>query len=1175
MKSSKFSRSHSRIAEAKSRKQGFALIVTVTMLILLSLIAVGLLSLSTVTLRASNSLSAQLEAQANAKLALSLAIAQLQRELGPDQRVSAVADIAGDNAGDQLSAGSDPQNGSSLDSTNKGLTSVQPGTRYWTGAFENNDTPDQIFEKTPSASHRSWLVSHLDQESQQSLATPASASFVANNDGTPAQGDAGIVLVGRNSFGNEGSTADNYVVAPIINLTDEESVTGSLAWWIGDENVKAVINGAIQSPSQNEQNLATLSPQRLGWEVVNGLEDYPTPNTGDQASLERITTLKTAELLLGQSPSLLTDNESLFHSATTAGQGLHVNVSDGGLKVDLTAALANGLASSNSDLDNYPEGSNPIIRPLATRDPLDLLTWERLLPFYQRTQNTSTSNTLQVGIEHSALGGRSRTSTGGAYTIAPVVVDLRLLLGARVTTAGGRSRDIVANPCAKIAIVIANPYSRTLEWSDELEFQFRNLLGLRNNQSARIWNFRNGTAYFPHDESAVDGVLGTEAAVFNQAVFQIAPGNLAPGEARVYTMASLVSRPSSAATSRIDVPLVADADSLGDFTSCLEMEVSTPRNIATSLDVRESNNTTTIQLEMRVGGESLQRLTGFELNNSDFRATQKTWSTPIPDPVPLQLYSFQLSQPGIDYSQKFTSTFISGLRASALRTYADFNLQAYHFDSPITSYTPPPYFFENNDSASQIGGTPSTRTAGQSGSAFQAGLFDNPLPWGFSDTEGSARTVLYSIPNALSSLAQFQHLDLTVDDTKLSVAHQPAYAVGNSYATPFVRREVTEQARFDYVVTGFGNSSSSPRNYYDITYLLNASLWDRYFFSTWDSSQSNFLNPNQVSIADVNSDFSDPNSVAASVVNSKMFNVNSTSISAWKAFLASSRDHISIGGSTNKISFPRSLQQPEPAVDNPTGSEQDSLAGNRVISDQEVDSLAREIVRQVRLRGPFLSMSHFVNRSLADAAAERELTRSGPLQFALDESGINMDIDGNNFPFSEIVPTSNRAAFAFDGGSTPRAERPDGSTDRRPNSRGEDEDWAASALDRNYKSLSSIVADRSLVGGRGRATLSDEFGYRATSIPAWVNQADVLQLLGPSMSVRSDSFTIRTCGRSHDASGNVVAVAYAEALVQRVPEFIDPTNEPTDNLSQLSSLNQQFGRRFQLVSFRWLSENEI
>ena len=71
------------------KHRGFALVVTLSLMILLTIMAVGLLSLSAVSLRASTQGAAMSEARANARLALMLALGELQKELGPDQRISA------------------------------------------------------------------------------------------------------------------------------------------------------------------------------------------------------------------------------------------------------------------------------------------------------------------------------------------------------------------------------------------------------------------------------------------------------------------------------------------------------------------------------------------------------------------------------------------------------------------------------------------------------------------------------------------------------------------------------------------------------------------------------------------------------------------------------------------------------------------------------------------------------------------------------------------------------------------------------------------------------------------------------------------------------------------------------------------------------------------------------
>ena len=133
-------------------------------------------------------------------------------------------------------------------------------------------------------------------------------------------------------------------------------------------------------------------------------------------------------------------------------------------------------------------------------------------------------------------------------------------------------------------------------------------------------------------------------------------------------------------------------------------------------------------------------------------------------------------------------------------------------------------------------------------------------------------------------------------------------------------------------------------------------------------------------------------------------------------------------------------------------------------------------------------------------------------------------------------------------------------------------DWAATSAAMNYGAVASILADREMFKD---AKYKPEQGYRSTGIPGWLTQADVLQVIGPSLTARSDTFRIRTFGEALDAKGNSVAKAYCEAIVQRVPAYLDPANIPSARGADLSTLNKTYGRQFQIIAFRWLSPNEI
>ena len=109
----------------------------------------------------------------------------------------------------------------------------------------------------------------------------------------------------------------------------------------------------------------------------------------------------------------------------------------------------------------------------------------------------------------------------------------------------------------------------------------------------------------------------------------------------------------------------------------------------------------------------------------------------------------------------------------------------------------------------------------------------------------------------------------------------------------------------------------------------------------------------------------------------------------------------------------------------------------------------------------------------------------------------------------------------------------------------------------------------------GKDTLASEPApARGVGAAGFLSQGALLTAFGSQITVRGDTFLIRTYGDSRDAAGNLQAKAWCEAVVQRTPEFVDPTNPPEASAS-LSEVNTAFGRKFNIVSFRWLSSNEI
>ncbi|MEO5715306.1 MAG: hypothetical protein ABIT37_17645, partial [Luteolibacter sp.] len=186
--------------------------------------------------------------------------------------------------------------------------------------------------------------------------------------------------------------------------------------------------------------------------------------------------------------------------------------------------------------------------------------------------------------------------------------------------------------------------------------------------------------------------------------------------------------------------------------------------------------------------------------------------------------------------------------------------------------------------------------------------------------------------------------------------------------------------------------------------------------------------------------------------------------------------------------------------------------GWRELSAKDLDDLAKEIVVQIRERGPFFSLADFVNRNPSSAKIDHQ--RKGALQAALDKVL-------NNKLGSDIGRL---------------AENPPGAQ------------------------FSAAVAGENQTAGHA----------------SYLLQGDLLQSLSPVMQVRSDYFRIRSYGEARDKNGNVIAKAWCEAFVQRSSNYVDPSEKPeTAALDLKSAANTTFGRKLHLVGFRWLSPSEI
>ncbi len=425
--------------------------------------------------------------------------------------------------------------------------------------------------------------------------------------------------------------------------------------------------------------------------------------------------------------------------------------------------------------------------------------------------------------------------------------------------------------------------------------------------------------------------------------------------------------------------------------------------------------------------------------------------------------------------------------------------------------------------------------------------------WGSSTSTGNEYVPFRSIPSQpLLSIAQLSEATLTTR------TFDPAAAVGNSFANLFVEKSEL-YSRVD--MTGSPNGLTSS----DHSWLLNDSLFDRYYFSglapdytiqgSGYSTTETLLNPLQdfygsnYELAEaspvmlpyipvgktqlaITTELNDTvngegyKKLGAYALTKGQFNVNSTSVLAWESLLKSNRD---LGVKYAEGGMDSASGTPFPTSTFPSSNGDTFWAGVERLTDAEITSLATQIVSEVKSRGPFLSLSDFINRRLSNDA----FGSAGAVQAAIDASGINSDVQT--------------------GGG------------------GVSADYGTGALSDYFAST---------VTSNGRST--------TTGIAQDITQAKLLTPLAPRLNARSDTFRIRAYGETVSSNGDIKARAMCEAWVQRVPEYFDSeSNEPWEEnytnpitlqnnatSGTLSALNDKFGRRFKIVGFKWLDENE-
>lgn len=1243
------------------RTSGFALVVTVSMMVLLTIIVVATLSLSTVTLRSVDREAGQAVARANARMALMVAIGQLQMQAGPDRRVTGTA---------ELYAKSD-----------------EVANPQWTAVWKTGpDDEKSSWQNTEPT----WLVS--GGNSQSNDLKPSMALDSKNS--------ALLVSIPKNS-----STAKPREVRAKYVEIKGNKLDGRYAWWVGDEGVKVRVD-----TSRPEEKASTLSaregmsrsqsPVEPGFALMDNenkslWKDFdPDSSDVDKSNLPSMGTVSFA-VNASDGGGGLSRSEIpayYFNDLTTGGYGLPVNVTEGGLKMDLSLLFDSSQKGSPALLHYL--GSNPtqqtlldstiynFAAPANAENRLkfslsDLITsenpggfvgpnWGILYNYARMWENVSGNSASMIGLnprvgtdlrqqkwlpyKEAGKGGGNANAMDVQHTnsgLSPVLsmVQMGFLLSARDLGKVGNPPEQQYEPQLLIKPIIGmwNPYNVTIKPSSyKFEWAVNPYFRFDYQKPSANGSFPNGsgnvTEIWMRDywSAKSSGEIPSEGNQGGSYIRLFTPKvDFQPGEFRLF---SVKANPSL----QEDNQLVPTLDPKGAYRLTFKKSIANGKH-GDALKIKEGfygwfgdvymqdthydgtgGTATTGHFQARYGKQldldaaatwmtlkgtngttdsskdtHLSRFTNLWNGGRDYTmgsaAASSTALPYIPEPIvsarnrlqvggasgkvpyPIEQLAENTKAGSGDVGRIGTWRFYIRNptelqdQKQGLRGWIDSNPRSManntRFDgSKVESnkvrqgWNTTSHFIAGAHKTGAKHGDVGDGKGGDRGLVAEGNYTSNMLPQGVPSEDrwqayggpgttantGFTNVVIYDVPQApLVSIGQFQHAQLS------RYNYEPGFVVGNSYAN--LRIPLDKISR-----TGFGADGAAPGfNIVDISYEVNKKIWDKAFFSTLGSdyvggggsldqafdfkalaSGSKQLPNPRMMFSPLRGDTSlqgivdadktkAPQAMAARVLVHGAFNVNSTSKIAWKALLSSMGSSelpvIDFATGTTSWQDPKGIRfnrfgHPILNASFKGGGTLKDPAfwqGWRELSESELDTLAGLIVEEVKARGPFRSMGEFVNRK-PEGPIEQQ--RKGALQSAIDK-----------------VANTN-AALTTKIGRT--AMSPEGSN-----------------FDPN------VINQENQAAGHA--------GY--------LLQGDILQSLAPVMQVRSDYFRIRTCGEALGKDGSVIARVWCEAFVQRMPEYVDTSSDKPevdfDNLK--GQTNITFGRRFQLVSFRWLSSSEI
>jgi hypothetical protein len=1222
------------------RSPGFALVVTLSLMMLLTVLAIGLLSLSSISLRAASQGEAMASARANARLALMLALGELQRTAGPDQRVTARADILGESE-------ANPQ---------------------FTGVWESKQikateppTASDYDKDAKAAQFRGWLVSNIDVEAARQ------SSFASKPLTSP------VTLWGTGTLGTN-ALAQEKVNASKVPLI---SSPGALAWAVLDEGIKVRINtpyidGATSSGAKTAQ-LGT--GERPGVEFIDGLAgldrkmfEKTEKESANFAKIEKgIDRLNYSLAAESIAPGMREALQLAIHDVTTHSLGLFTNTARGGLKQDLQLIMnAPELPKIYKDKPGVYESLLGMKPSAAPSDPkwASFHQFSRLYrdpvkdTYPENVTSTSGVPTLKMQTptdwkaaetsgdpQTTQITTINRTPPSGLLLL-PTIAKVQMLFSLigrdlygnlpdyiqRELTVEEKSNRIHGPQCNNWAgtkynydlhilytpiVTLHNPYNVAIDCENlRVEFVHVPLSMKIFRKSTEDADFvAQSTDMVPFQTMTADNQGGARGKIFGMNLKnKTSDGKVGdptfrmlPGEVKVFSpyldpdrtyLQDLGDRKfwdiylNTALTTNMDaIPgwrgdgvgfscdwicgnkIINEDFAKGRWGGCMGIAwndeiyvefipfTSFPPTLA-----EKEKNKFIVQMSVQKGTSARTIVSAVEMDyESPHGLEQYFTSTGLTMPM---RYPASGSIQGVDLVDrakvpikelKFPKPFaLIGMQAKTTAGARDSSKE----DGRLGTK---PWCFAHANIGASTQKVLSEHPANQSheidlqllkvkdgtSQLVQIDPMDRGnFISGHSARYGTKFGLQYDIP--LAPLQNFASLNGANPGGCTVLPPRFAQPIGNSWAHPLIS-------------LGKLSETKPAGNCLDHSFLLNLAFYDNFYFSGL-ADQTGPFGTSSKSATSLAADFAagkplddprvilhHPNSrpasdfagvlkkddaysqVAAWQLMQGAFNINSTSVLAWKAMLASIHDSqalvnqlIKIGSPpTSKLTTLTAVGKQESrisrfrlpvSVSSADGGEiKDGYwLGPREYSTAQLQKLAENIVKQVRLRGPFLSMAEFVNRRLGSG----DTAQRGALQQAIDEANVNRD-------------PALKAEAGF--------EIPIASVE-------------------TYKYVNKAAGAGSSYQGA----------------PGFLSQADILNVLGKAATPRSDTFTIRGYGEARDAAGKILASAVCEAVVQRFPEWVDTADKVETAVADLTSdSNKRFGRRFQITSLRWLNSTEI